>query len=274
MQGVLLQFLECMENNFVTSVSNVPSTRDFWGSALPASLALQLLEVAAVLMKADLAKLAHKMLRTPKCSRCRNHGFLVAVKGHAGNCRWKQCTCDKCFLITERQKIMAEQKMLRKQASDEDQELASRAEAVAPASSLPPLPPPASSGDLEPGPEDRAATYLQERTPHGPSPGPSAFQPVLAGGGHTGAGEQAAVAIPGFGGPQVAAEAAGTGGSGHMEMRRPLRPIPSSSFAFGKTPRLHAAFLGHCFLPGLQPPCTPCWHPWMGLWGGGGENAF
>ncbi|XP_037017956.2 doublesex- and mab-3-related transcription factor B1 [Artibeus jamaicensis] len=180
------------------------------------------------------------MLRTPKCSRCRNHGFLVAVKGHAGNCRWKQCTCEKCYLITERQKIMAAQKVLRKQASEEDQELASRAEAAAPASNLHPLPPPASSGDLEQGPEDRAATYLQERPPHGPSPGPSAFQPVLAGGGHTGGDEQAAVAVPSFVGPQAGVEATGTGGSGHMEMPRSLRPIPSSSLAFGLSLNIHS----------------------------------
>ena len=212
-------------------------------------------------MKADIAKLAHKMQRTPKCSRCRNHGFLVAVKGHAGNCRWKQCTCDKCFLITERQKIMAAQKMLRKQASDEDQEQAPQAEAVAPASSLPPLPPPASPGDVEPSPEDRAATYLQERPPLGPSPGPGAFQPVPAAGGHAGVGEQAAVAIPSVMGSQLAADAAGEGGSGHMEMRRPPRPIPGSPFTFGKIPRLHAAFLCHWFLSGLQPPRTPCWRP-------------
>uniref|UniRef100_A0A8C9K6S6 DM domain-containing protein n=1 Tax=Panthera tigris altaica TaxID=74533 RepID=A0A8C9K6S6_PANTA len=66
--------------------------------------------------------MADKMLRTPKCSRCRNHGFLVPVKGHAGKCRWKQCTCEKCYLITERQKIMAAQKVLKKQASEEEQD--------------------------------------------------------------------------------------------------------------------------------------------------------
>ncbi|XP_038608541.1 doublesex- and mab-3-related transcription factor B1 [Tachyglossus aculeatus] len=53
---------------------------------------------------------AGRGLRAPKCSRCRNHGFLVPVKGHAGQCRWKQCACRKCHLVTERQKASAAHK--------------------------------------------------------------------------------------------------------------------------------------------------------------------
>ncbi|EDL90429.1 similar to doublesex and mab-3 related transcription factor 6 (predicted) [Rattus norvegicus] len=126
------------------------------------------------------------MLRTPKCSRCRNHGYLVPVKGHAGKCRWKHCICDKCYLITERQKIMAAQKVLKNQATEEQgatvgtqgPQLPPRAPAPAAAtatassSSICPLPR-AALGGAGPGP---AATCFLERSPQARSPGPSAFQ--------------------------------------------------------------------------------------------------
>lgn len=231
-------------------------------------------------MKVDPVKLADKMLRTPKCSRCRNHGFLVPVKGHAGKCRWKQCTCEKCCLITERQKIMAAQKVLRKQASEEEEEapvaqgqdlLIGAAAAVLGASlrQLPLLPAP---GDWEPG--------FPERPPRGPSTGPSAFQPVLGGrgGGHVGpSGDRVAVAVPGSVGPQLGAEVAGSGGPNRLELRRPLRPVPSPPFAdFGKIPRPCVAsprlgFLSNALRWRPRPSrALPGWT----LGGGGVRNAF
>ncbi|KAB0402540.1 hypothetical protein E2I00_002573, partial [Balaenoptera physalus] len=121
---VLLQFLGRTESRFVTSVSKVPSTSDSWGAAHRCSTRCAAPRGSGCAMQADLAKLADKMLRAPRCCRCRNHGFLVPLKGHAGKCRWKQCTCEKCYLITQRQKIMAAQQVLTNQASEEEQEVA------------------------------------------------------------------------------------------------------------------------------------------------------
>lgn len=67
---------------------------------------------------------SQRVSRKPRCARCRNHGLVVALKGHAGQCRFSECHCWKCALITERTRIMARQRGMKKIQRAEEHERA------------------------------------------------------------------------------------------------------------------------------------------------------
>ncbi|XP_073339244.1 uncharacterized protein [Pagrus major] len=45
--------------------------------------------------------------RKPTCTRCRHHGIIVPRKGHVKLCPFLECSCWRCYLITQRTRITA-----------------------------------------------------------------------------------------------------------------------------------------------------------------------
>lgn len=57
--------------------------------------------------------------RVPNCQKCGQHGRKSRLKGHKRVCPFKDCNCPKCQVVTERQKLMADQiKIRRRQRKD------------------------------------------------------------------------------------------------------------------------------------------------------------
>uniref|UniRef100_A0A1I7ZZ63 DM domain-containing protein n=1 Tax=Steinernema glaseri TaxID=37863 RepID=A0A1I7ZZ63_9BILA len=57
--------------------------------------------------------------RVPNCQKCGQHGRKSRLKGHKRSCPFRDCNCPKCQVVSERQKLMADQiKIRRRQRKD------------------------------------------------------------------------------------------------------------------------------------------------------------
>lgn len=66
-------------------------------------------------MSQDSSLAGQRLLRKPKCARCRNHGVISSIKGHKKICHWRNCTCPNCQLVLDQRRMMAVQVALRRQ---------------------------------------------------------------------------------------------------------------------------------------------------------------
>ncbi|XP_065071451.1 uncharacterized protein LOC135696101 [Rhopilema esculentum] len=56
-----------------------------------------------------------KQRKTLRCSRCKNHGILVLLRGHKKSCPFRACSCSKCQLQGEKQRVLAAQTALQRE---------------------------------------------------------------------------------------------------------------------------------------------------------------
>ncbi|XP_062605539.1 doublesex- and mab-3-related transcription factor 1-like, partial [Saccostrea cucullata] len=49
-----------------------------------------------------------------RCNRCRNHGYLVELKGHKHFCQYRDCTCQACVLLEKRKEVCRQAIALRR----------------------------------------------------------------------------------------------------------------------------------------------------------------
>ncbi|XP_034401322.1 doublesex- and mab-3-related transcription factor B1-like [Cyclopterus lumpus] len=70
------------------------------------------------LSKEQLTIGASEHLRKPKCTRCRHHGIIIPQKGHIRYCPFLKCDCCKCYLLTQRTRLTALQRSLKKAPHD------------------------------------------------------------------------------------------------------------------------------------------------------------
>ncbi|KAI6236786.1 DM DNA binding domain protein [Aphelenchoides besseyi] len=52
--------------------------------------------------------------RLPHCQRCAQHNLRNRLRGHKAVCPFRECGCQKCVIVVERQRLMADQIKLRR----------------------------------------------------------------------------------------------------------------------------------------------------------------
>uniref|UniRef100_A0A1I8PAJ5 DM domain-containing protein n=1 Tax=Stomoxys calcitrans TaxID=35570 RepID=A0A1I8PAJ5_STOCA len=113
----------CNNPELFSPTSNTSYSSDEMAGTISSTLPISISSPSSTL--SSLSAKERRVLRTPKCARCRNHGVISSIKGHKRLCRWRECTCQNCQLVVDRQRVMAAQVALRRQQTSLVDEAAS-----------------------------------------------------------------------------------------------------------------------------------------------------
>ncbi|GFY48197.1 doublesex-and mab-3-related transcription factor A2 [Trichonephila inaurata madagascariensis] len=61
---------------------------------------------------------SYEKKRDPKCARCRNHEKTSRLKGHKNDCPYRNCRCEKCILVLQRQEVNAKTVALKRKLEE------------------------------------------------------------------------------------------------------------------------------------------------------------
>ncbi|GMR58895.1 hypothetical protein PMAYCL1PPCAC_29090, partial [Pristionchus mayeri] len=116
-KGGSFPLLRSLSIGLSVSSSSMMTSVGFYPSSLGGSRAFEL-SLSAIKHVLEPEGVSYTK-RIPNCQKCGQHGRKSRLKGHKRVCPYRDCNCPKCQVVSERQKLMADQIKIRRRQRKE-----------------------------------------------------------------------------------------------------------------------------------------------------------